>query len=58
MRLLELRISRRRQRALRARGVPRVPEPHFAAMVALHTGILLVAALRGLAGRPAAHRRR
>jgi methyltransferase len=44
-RLLELRISRRRQQALQARGVARVPEPHFRAMVALHTTILLGSAL-------------
>jgi methyltransferase len=52
-RLLELRLSRRRQRALRARGVPRVSEPHFKAMVTLHTGILVAAALEaGLGSRP------
>jgi methyltransferase len=51
-RMLELRVSRLRQRALRARGVPPVREPHFAAMVTLHTSILLGAALEaGLSGR-------
>jgi methyltransferase len=55
MRVLELRVSRRRQRALRARGVPRVPEPHFAAMVTLHTSILAGSALEaGLGARPVA----
>jgi methyltransferase len=44
-RLVELRISRRRQQALRARGVAPVPEPHFRAMVSLHSAILLGSAL-------------
>jgi methyltransferase len=44
MRLFELSISRRRQRALRAAGMAAAPEPHFRAMVALHTGILIAAA--------------
>lgn len=43
LRLYELRISKRRQRALRAQGVPRVAEPHFAAMVVLHTALLVAA---------------
>ena len=52
-RVLELRVSRRRQRALATRGVKRVAEPHFAAMVALHTTILLGSALEPwLSGRP------
>jgi methyltransferase len=52
-RVLELRVSRRRQRVLATRGVKRVAEPHFAAMVALHTTILLGSALEPwLAGRP------
>ena len=45
LRLYELRISRRRQRALRERGVARVPERHFTAMVLLHTGLLVAALL-------------
>jgi methyltransferase len=45
LRLFELRVSRRRQRALAARGVPRVAEPHFRAMVALHTSVLVASAL-------------
>jgi methyltransferase len=44
-RLVELRISRRNQRALAARGAAPLPEPVFRAMVALHTGLLLAAAL-------------
>jgi methyltransferase len=52
-RILELRLSRRRQHALAARGVKTVAEPHFAAMVVLHTGILLGAALEPwLTGQP------
>ncbi len=52
-RLVELRISRARQRAMMARGVPRVREPHFRAMVLLHTGILLAAGLEAtLTRRP------
>ena len=43
LRLFELRISKQRQRALRARGVTQVSEPHFAAMVALHTSVLVAA---------------
>jgi methyltransferase len=45
VRLGELVLSRRRQRALAARGVARAPEPHFAAMVALHTAVLLGAGI-------------
>jgi methyltransferase len=52
-RLIELRISRRRQRAMIDRGVPRVREPHFRAMVLLHTAILLGAGLEAtLTRRP------
>jgi methyltransferase len=43
LRIFELGISRRRQRALRARGVAQVRERHFGAMVALHTAILVAA---------------
>ena len=42
-RLAELVISRRNQRALGAQGVRKVPERHFAAMVAVHTGVLVAA---------------
>lgn len=45
MRLSEMRISKRRQRALAAKGVPRVKEPHFLAMVTLHTGVLVGAGI-------------
>jgi methyltransferase len=52
MRLFELRVSKQRQRVLVARGMPRVREPHFRAMVALHTGVLAGCALEAaLAGR-------
>jgi methyltransferase len=47
-RLFELRISRRNQRALAARGAAPLPEPLFGAMVALHTGVLVAAALEVL----------
>jgi methyltransferase len=43
LRLFELRISKRRQRALRAKGVAQVREPFFAVMVALHTALLVAA---------------
>jgi methyltransferase len=43
IRLVELGISQRRRRELAARGVRPVPERHFAAMVLLHTGILVSA---------------
>lgn len=42
-RLIELRVSRRRQRALAARGAELVAEPRFRLMVLLHTGILVAA---------------
>jgi methyltransferase len=44
-RLIELRISRRRQRALAMRGIVMIAEPHFCRMVLLHGGVLLGAAL-------------
>lgn len=50
-RLVEMRLSRRHQRALQARGVARVPEPRFRFMVALHAGILVSAALEVLLAR-------
>lgn len=49
VRLLEMRLSRRHQRALAGRGVRREPEPAFAAMVALHVGVLAGAAVEVLA---------
>jgi methyltransferase len=48
-RLLEMRLSRRHQRALAARGARREPEPGFAAMVALHTGVLVASAVEVVA---------
>jgi methyltransferase len=44
-RLIELRISRRNQQRLLERGAERVVDPNFRWMVALHTGILVCAAL-------------
>jgi methyltransferase len=44
-RLVELRLSKRHQRALAADGAAVLPEPVFPAMVALHTGILVAAVL-------------
>jgi methyltransferase len=52
-RLLELGISRRRQREMARRGVAKVSEPHFPAMVLLHAGVLLGAGLEAwLLARP------
>jgi methyltransferase len=52
-RLVEMRISRRRQRALLAQGAARAPEPGFAWMVLLHTGMLVASAFEVvLLGRP------
>jgi methyltransferase len=51
-RLAEMRLSRRHQRALRERqGIELAPEPVFAWMVALHTGVLAAAAVEVLALR-------
>jgi methyltransferase len=47
-RLAELRISRRNQQRLAARGAARIPEPRFPLMVAVHAGILAGAALEVL----------
>jgi methyltransferase len=52
-RLVEMRISRARQRALAARGATRAPDPGFPLMVLLHGGILVGCALEvGLGERP------
>ena len=48
-RLVEMRLSRRHQRALAARGARREPEPGFGAMVALHTGVLVASAVEVVA---------
>ncbi len=54
-RLLEMRMSRRHQRALAASGFVREREPAFPLMVALHTGVLVGAAVEVLAApRPVA----
>jgi methyltransferase len=45
LRLAELRISRRHQQQLVSRGATKVDEPRFRWMVALHTAVLLGAAL-------------
>ena len=50
-RLVEMRLSRRHQRALAAQGATRAPEPGFAFMVALHTGILVAAAVEVVVAR-------
>jgi methyltransferase len=47
-RLIEMRLSKRHQRALAERGAARAPEPGFVFMVALHTGVLIAAALEVL----------
>jgi len=44
-RLIELRISRRNQRALETQGVKKIPERHFRWMVLTHAGIFGGAAL-------------
>src|SRR5712692_8411707 len=44
LRMLELKISRRHQQEMVARGAAKVEEPRFRWMVALHTGVLLGAA--------------
>jgi len=44
LRLVELRISKRHQRQMEARGASKVVEPRFRWMVALHTGVLVGAA--------------
>jgi methyltransferase len=48
-RLLELRLSRRHQRALAALGARPAPDPAFAAMVALHAGVLVASGLEVVA---------
>jgi methyltransferase len=45
LRILELRISRRHQQEMIARGAARVDEPRFRWMVLLHTAVLLGAAV-------------
>jgi methyltransferase len=50
-RLGEMRLSRRHQRDLAARGLPREREPGFPVMVALHVGILAAAAVEVLVAR-------
>ena len=47
-RLIELKISRRHQRALAAQGVRKIAEPHFRWMVLLHGGVLAGAAVEVL----------
>lgn len=50
-RLLEMRLSRRHQRHLQGLGFPRERERGFAFMVALHTGVLVAAAVEVLWAR-------
>jgi len=45
LRLVELRISKRHQKEMAARGAARIDEPKFRWMVLLHTAVLLGAAL-------------
>jgi methyltransferase len=47
--LVELNISQRRRRALAARGATPVEEPHFGAMVLVHSGILAGCLVEGIA---------
>jgi len=47
-RLLELRLSRRHQRALADHGARVAPEPAFRLMVALHTGVLIASGVEVL----------
>ncbi len=50
-RLLELRISRANQRKVMQAGGNRVAEPHFNAMVLLHTGVIVGAAVEVIVAR-------
>ena len=50
-RLVEMRLSRRHQRRLQALGFGREREPGFGLMVALHTGILVGAAVEVVVAR-------
>ena len=53
VRLIEMRLSRRHQRALASRGAARRPERLFPAMVALHTAVIVGGPIEVLAlGRP------
>lgn len=45
LRLAELRLSRRNQREMAARGARKIAEPHFRWMVLTHAGVLASAAL-------------
>ncbi|HXJ20681.1 MAG TPA: isoprenylcysteine carboxylmethyltransferase family protein [Polyangia bacterium] len=49
IRLIEMTLSRRHQRALAAGGSPLLPERAFGAMVALHTGVIAGAAIEVVA---------
>ena len=51
LRLVELRISWRHQQSLLSAGAVRVPEPHFKWMVAVHTAVLIGAAVEVVALR-------
>ena len=50
-RLLELRVSRANQRKVMQAGGHRVAEPHFNAMVLLHTGVIVGAAVEVIVAR-------
>lgn len=45
LRLAEARLSKRNQQRLAAKGVAKIPEPHFRWMVLFHIGILISAGL-------------
>lgn len=49
VRLAEIRVSQRNQRRLTAKGIAKVPEPHFCWMVLFHGGILVSAGLEVMA---------
>lgn len=49
IRLVEMTLSRRHQRALAQQGAPLLPERAFLAMVALHTGVIAGAAVEVVA---------
>lgn len=51
LRLVELRISRRHQQTMVAKGAVPVPEPHFKWIVFVHSGVLIGAALEVVALR-------
>ncbi|MBI3895295.1 MAG: hypothetical protein HY313_05140 [Acidobacteria bacterium] len=51
LRLAEIRVSKRNQRRLAAKGVAKIPEPNFRWMVLFHIGILISAGVEVIAFR-------